>query len=121
MSPGDFKPSLNVDADVRLQECDVDLAQWVERMSPHGLGNAEPVFRVQGVTVDQASAVGNGRHLKLRVRDQTGRADAIGFGMGDRLAEITQAGRCDLAFAPMQNEWMGQTRIQLKLKGVRVS
>ena len=119
MSPEDFQPRLNVDADLAFNECDLELVRWVDRLSPHGLGNAEPVFRAQDVTVDQATAVGNGRHLKLRVRDHSGRADAIGFGMGDRLAEVTRAGRCDLAFLPMRNEWMGQARIQLKLKGVR--
>jgi single-stranded-DNA-specific exonuclease len=84
------------------------------------LDNTEPLFRARDLLVDQASTVGGGRHLKLRLRDATGVAEAIGFHMGERLHEVGRAGRCDVAFAPTRNEWMGQARIQLKLKGVRV-
>jgi single-stranded-DNA-specific exonuclease len=114
-------PRLTFDDDLHLGQCDLALAEWLERLSPFGLGNPEPVFRARDLIVDQSSTVGAGRHLKLRVKDATGTADAIGFNMGDRLADISRAGRCDLAFLPTRNEWMGRTRIQLKLKGVRVT
>lgn len=120
MAPEDMRPELKVDSDVQLSECDLELVRWVDRLSPHGLGNAEPVFCVENVTIDEATVVGNGRHLKLRVRDESGRADAIGFGMGDRYTDVVGSGRCDLAFLPMRNDWMGSTRVQLKLKGVKV-
>jgi len=66
------------------------------------------------------SAVAAGRHLRLRVRDATGTAEAIGFGMGALAPELTRGARVGLAFVPTRNEWMGETRVQLKLKGVRV-
>jgi single-stranded-DNA-specific exonuclease len=120
LSPDDCVPRLELDADVTLGECTLDLVEWLERMSPHGLDNPEPQFRTDSVSVDGASAVGGGKHLRLRVRDATGSAEAIGFGMGARAAGISRAGRCGLAFVPTRNEWMGETRVQLKLKGVRV-
>ena len=121
LSPDDCVPRLALDADVTLGECDLDLVEWLERMSPHGLDNLEPVFRAESVAVESASAVGGGKHLRMRVRDGSGVAEAIGFGMGARAAEVGRAGRCGLAFVPTRNEWMGETRVQLKLKGVRVS
>jgi len=66
------------------------------------------------------SAVGGGKHLRLTVRDRTGNAEAIAFGLGDRAQSVATAGRCDVAFVPSRNEWMGETRVQLKVKGVRV-
>jgi single-stranded-DNA-specific exonuclease len=120
MDPDACIPRIAFDDDLHLGQCDLHLIEWLDRLSPHGLDNEEPVFRAQGLRVEQASTVGAGRHLKLRVRDATGTAEAIGFGMGDRMAEIGRAGVCDLAFVPSRNEWMGQTRIQLKLKGARV-
>jgi single-stranded-DNA-specific exonuclease len=119
LAPEDCVPRLEIDADVHLAECDLELAEWLERMAPHGLDNPEPLFRACGVEVESATAVGNGRHLRLSVRDATGRAEAIGFGLGERAEAVRRAGRCDLAFAPTRNEWMGETRVQLKLKGVR--
>jgi single-stranded-DNA-specific exonuclease len=114
-----FRPRVSVDADLRLAECDRKLIEWLGRMAPHGLENSEPVFRASDLMVDRAGVVGDGRHLRLRVRDAGGSLDAIGFGMADRFTEVAEAGRCDLLFVPTLNEWMGESRVQLKLKGVR--
>jgi single-stranded-DNA-specific exonuclease len=120
LSPDDCVPRLVLDGDLHLSECTLELVDWLERMSPHGLDNPEPLFRACDVGVESASAVGGGKHLRLTLRDGTGRAEAIGFGLGERAAAITRAGRCDVAFVPTRNEWMGETRIQLKVKGVKI-
>ena len=109
-----------IDAEVNLADCDLAMVDWLERMSPHGLDNPEPLFQAAGLTVDSASTVGEGRHLRLQVRDDTGSAEVIGFGLGARADEIRGARRCTLAFVPTRNEWRGEVRVQLKVKGVRV-
>jgi single-stranded-DNA-specific exonuclease len=114
-----FVPRFTIDADVRLNECDLSLVDWIERMSPHGLDNPEPLFQAADLAVDAVTTVGQGRHLRLQVRDATGTAEAIGFGLGERAQEVERARRCALAFVPTRNEWMGETRVQLKVKGVR--
>ena len=115
-----YVPRLTIDAEVRLGGCDMDLVEWLERMSPHGLDNPEPMFQASEVSVDGVSTVGQGRHLRLQVHDATGSAEAIGFGLGERASGLERGCRCALAFTPIRNEWMGETRVQLKVKGVRV-
>ncbi|HVP15555.1 MAG TPA: DHHA1 domain-containing protein, partial [Terriglobales bacterium] len=114
-----FVPRITIDADVSLNECDLALLDWVDRTAPHGLGNPEPLFQAADLMVDGVSTVGQGRHLRLQVRDGTGSAQAIGFGLGERANEIARARRCSLAFALTRNEWLGESRVQLKVKGVR--
>jgi len=121
LSPDQWVPRMTLDAELRLGECDLDLVEWLERLSPHGLDNPEPLFLARGLTVLQSSAVGGGKHLKLTLRDGSGSAEAIGFGLGTSSAGIARGATCDLAFVPTRNEWMGQTRLQLKVKGVRLS
>ncbi|MCC6348010.1 MAG: single-stranded-DNA-specific exonuclease RecJ [Candidatus Eisenbacteria bacterium] len=119
--PGDAAaPRLVVDSDLRIAECDANLVRWLERMAPHGLDNPEPVFRLSDAQVRDVSVVGGGKHVRLRASDGFGELDAIGFGMGDRAAALRAARRADLAFVPTQNEWNGESRIQLKLKGLRL-
>jgi single-stranded-DNA-specific exonuclease len=120
LSPDDCVPRISIDADVRLAECDGTLVDWLERMSPHGLDNSEPLFRASGVTVESVSMVGQGKHLRMTVRDATGSAEAIGFGLGPRAREFGRGARCDIAFAPGRNEWMGESRLQLRIKGLRL-
>jgi single-stranded-DNA-specific exonuclease len=113
-------PRLVLDGDLRLAECDLALADWIERLAPFGLDNTEPVYRTRELTVESLSRVGDGKHLRLSVRDASGTAEAIGFGMGERAAELSRGRRVELAYTPTRNEWMGQARPQLRLKGVRL-
>jgi len=109
-----------IDADVNLADCNLGLVDWLERMSPHGLDNPEPLFQAADLTVESATTVGQGRHLRLQVQDGTGSAEAIGFGLGAQADEVRRARRCTLAFVPTRNEWRGESHVQLKVKGVRV-
>ena len=120
LTPESCVPQMTIDGELRLGDCDLTLVEWLERMSPHGLDNPEPLFRSGEVVVESVSAVGGGKHLRLAVRDASGKAEAIGFGLGDRAREIAGTRRCELAFLPVRNEWMGETRVQLKVKGVLV-
>lgn len=119
LAPEDTVPRLTVDAELAIGECNYELVDWLERLAPHGLGNPEPLFRASGVAASAVSVVGGGRHLRFHVDDGTGVAEAIGFGLGDQARAVGRASRCDVAFVPTRNEWMGETRIQLKVKGVR--
>jgi single-stranded-DNA-specific exonuclease len=108
-----------VDADVALHDCSFETVDWLDRISPYGLDNAEPLFRSAGLVVEKASAIGGGKHLRATLRDGTGRAEAVGFGLGGLAAELPRGTRCQAVFVPTRNEWQGETRLQLKLKGVR--
>lgn len=119
--PEDFVPRLDVDTDVRAGECDLDLIEWIERMAPHGLDNGEPVFQMRDARFENVITVGGGKHVRFNASDASGSVEAIGFGMGERATELKRAGRGDLAFVPTRNEWMGDSRVQLKLKSVRAS
>jgi single-stranded-DNA-specific exonuclease len=120
LGPDRGVPHMTIDDDLSLGACDLALVEWLERMAPHGLDNPEPLFRSGELAVESVSAVGGGKHMRLGVRDVSGAAEAIGFGLGERVREVAAARRCELAFVPVRNEWLGQTRVQLKVKGVRV-
>jgi len=119
LTPEDCVPHLTLDAEVGLNEVDLRLTDWLERMAPHGLGNLEPMFVSRGLKASAITKVGGGKHLRMTLADATGAVEAIGFGFGERAEEIAQAGRIDAAFVPSRNDWMGASRVQLKLKAVR--
>ena len=114
-----FVPRLTIDAEAGLGECDMTLIQSLERMSPHGFDNPEPVFAARGVSLDSVTTVGGGKHLKVRLRDATGVVDGIGFGLADRAARIRAGSVVDVAFVPSRNEWRGDMQVQLRLKDLR--
>ncbi len=119
LTPDRFVPRLTIEAETRLGECDLDLVTCLERMSPHGLDNPEPVFAARSVSLDSVTTVGGGRHLKLRLRDATGVAEGIGFGLAERSSGLRAGGVADIAFVPSRNEWRGETQIQLRVKDLK--
>jgi single-stranded-DNA-specific exonuclease len=120
LTPDQFVPRLTIDGEARLGECDLELVAYLERLSPHGLENPEPVFAARGVSVDNVTTVGGGRHLKMRLRDATGVAEGIGFGLAERAPGARAGGVADVAFVPSRNEWRGDTQVQLRLKDLKI-
>ena len=115
-------PTLNVDAEVRLDEVNLQLIQELGSLHPFGEGNPEPTFAVTGLEVMDSRTVGE-KHLKMTVRQGASLPfDSIGFGMKSLLERgIQSRAPVDLAFTPELNHWNGHDRIQLRIRDVRPS
>lgn len=103
-------------ADVSLFEVD-----QLDRLEPYGAGNPRPVFALLGATVDSIQAVGQGRHLKLRLSKGTCRFDAIFFSVTAEECGIEPGMRVDAAFYLQANTFRGNTTLQLQLIDLRPS
>jgi single-stranded-DNA-specific exonuclease len=115
-------PTLHVDAELRLNEVNLQLIQEIGAFHPFGAGNPEPTFAVTRLEVMDSRTVGE-KHLKMTVR-QGGSLpfDSIGFGMKSLLERgIPSCTPVDLAFTPELNHWNGYDRIQLRIRDVRQS
>jgi single-stranded-DNA-specific exonuclease len=115
-------PTLNVDAEVRLDEVNLQLIQEIGSLYPFGAGNPEPTFAVTRLEVMDSRTVGE-KHLKMTVRQGASLPfDSIGFGMKSLLEHgIPSRAPVDLAFTPELNRWNGRDRIQLRIRDVRPS
>jgi single-stranded-DNA-specific exonuclease len=113
----DCTPLLAIDAEVRLEEVDDVLLQFIERLEPFGEGNPQPVLVARGVEVVGAPAVvgREQQHLRLTLRQGTMILQGIGFAMGRRLAQAKE-GTLDLVFSPQRHVWNGREECQLVLK-----
>jgi len=119
LTPDQCAPRLTVDADVAIGDCDHELIEWIERLAPFGLENPEPLFQAD-VTFESLQTVGDGKHLRMRVSDRSGSAEAIGFGLGKLAVPAARAGRGAIVFASSEDQWQGEARIQLRVKGLRL-
>ena len=103
-------------ADMTLEQVD-HLAQ----LEPYGSGNPRQVFALLGATVDSVQAVGQGKHLKLRLSKGPSRFDAIFFSMPEAAAQLEPGCRVDAAFYLQANTFRGTTTLQLQLVDLRPS
>jgi single-stranded-DNA-specific exonuclease len=108
-----------VDAIVPGSSLTLDLCAELGRLAPFGLGNPGVVLLVDGCEVVDPATVGDGKHLRFRVR-QRGRdaGSAIAFGLGAQLDRFRREARYDVAFRLQENRWNGTVSPQLVVRRV---
>jgi single-stranded-DNA-specific exonuclease len=120
LEEADLEPVTHVDAVVsRDAQLSLDLCGELARLAPFGLGNPAPTLLVPGVGIAEAGTVGEGKHLRFRIR-RAGRdgGSAIAFGQGSRLDALRSDGSYDVAFRLEENHWNGTVSPQLVVRRV---
>jgi single-stranded-DNA-specific exonuclease len=108
-------PIQRVDAVVSAADLGLGLADELERLSPHGIGNPRPCLLVPGARFEGARSMGEGRHASFTAVSGGARARAVSFGCGGRLP--CRAGEAvDAAFGLERNEWRGRVEPRLVLR-----
>jgi single-stranded-DNA-specific exonuclease len=119
LSDADLQPVTHVDAIVLGSKLGLDLCVELARLAPFGLGNPGVTLLVDGCELAELSSVGDGKHLRFRVRQRGSDAgSAIAFGMGGQLDRFRQEERYDVAFRLQENRWNGTVAPQLVVRRV---
>jgi single-stranded-DNA-specific exonuclease len=119
LTEDDLRRVTRVDAIVPGAKLGLHLCSELGRLAPFGLGNPGVLLLVDGCELAEVSTVGEGKHLRFRVR-QRGRdsGSAIAFGMGAELDRFRPEGRYDVAFRLQENRWNGVVSPQLVVRRV---
>jgi single-stranded-DNA-specific exonuclease len=119
LSDEDLQPVTRVDAIVPGASLNLDLCAELGRLAPFGIGNPGVVLLVDGCELAALSTVGDGKHLRFRVRHRGRDAgSAIAFGMGAQLDRLRSEGRYDVAFRLQENRWNGVVSPQLVVRRI---
>jgi single-stranded-DNA-specific exonuclease len=115
----DLRSPAKVDALVHGGDLTLELCAELARLAPFGLGNPNVTLLLAGCELVEPVAVGEGKHLKFRVReDGRDSGSAIAFRLGKQLDRLRRAGHYDLAFKLEANEWNGTISPQLNVRQV---
>ncbi len=63
----DFEPSLDLDADLNLDQVTPELFQALQQLEPFGVGNPEPVFAARSVRLLAPPRIVKDKHVKLKL------------------------------------------------------
>src|SRR4051812_19399742 len=120
LDESDLDPATRIDAIVgRDEPLSLDLCAELARLAPFGLGNPAPTLLAAGVGVAELATVGEGKHLRFRVRrDGRDAGSAIAFGQGSRLEVLRPDALYDVAFRLEENHWNGTVAPQLVVRRI---
>jgi single-stranded-DNA-specific exonuclease len=119
LAEDDLRPPTVVDALVHGPELTLELCEELARLAPFGLGNPNVTLLLAGCELSDLTAVGDGKHLKFRVRaDGRDAGSAIAFRLGRQIDRLRRVGHYDVAFKLEANQWNGTVAPQLNVRYV---
>ena len=120
LTPADFEPALNFDAELSLDQVTPELFQAVQRLQPFGVGNPQPVFTARSVRLMAPPRVLKEKHVKLKLAPAANLGgnrepakwrnaiafDALGWHMAERCqqAGLLPGDHLDIAFTIDKND-----------------
>ena len=112
--PEDWIPKLIIDAEIEFADITENLIDEIEKLSPFGSGNPEPLFAAQNVKVVSSKMVGRNHRKMMLIQDNTPDPKAISairFNATGPLLNQTSFDR--IAFRLRWNRWNNNKSIQL--------
>lgn len=114
--------SVRIDCELPLSAVSKDLFTSITQLEPFGMANPQPVFATRDVVIDDIRVLGRERkHLKLQVRPSNSQLfEAIAFNMGEFAKDLKIGDTIGLAYMIDENTWNGNTKLQLKIKDIKI-
>ena len=116
----DLESSLQVDAEIRLSDVDHAFFELIQRLSPFGMSNPQPLFVVKDVRVIADPRILKNRHLKFRVEQDGKSVDAVGWNMAHQFQPIVESCQIiSLAFVLAESTFQSMKSLQLIVKDIK--
>lgn len=112
---------LEIDCAISPELLTIRNVETLNILEPCGNGCPKPVFAMEKLYVERISMVGNGRHMRLRLRSGRHTINAIYFSATPQSTSIEQGDLVDVAFNAQINEFRGERTVQMNLLDIRPS
>jgi single-stranded-DNA-specific exonuclease len=122
LGPEDLMPRLRIDGDLSFRGITGGVAAGVASLAPFGAGNPRPVFAATGVEIVDGPRRLKERHLKMALKQDGRIFRAIAWRSADRHDYIAEhRGAIDVAYSLDQNQYNGETFVELTLADLKGS
>ena len=110
---------LDIDCAIPPELLTLPNIESLSALEPCGNGCPKPVLMMEDLVVDRIRPVGNGKHLRLRLRRGWHTINAIFFSATAQSAAIEQGDLVDVAFNPQVNEFRDERTVQMNILDIR--
>ena len=114
-------PFIELDCKLRPEFINSDILDVIASLEPFGAGNPQPLFGLFGMHLHNITPIGNGKHLRLAFKRGESTLTALLFGTTKDEFPYEIGDILDLAVKLERNEYMGQVKVSVYIKEIRMS
>lgn len=114
-------PEIVIDAEVAFSDIKQSFYNILQQMEPFGPDNMRPVFIARNVSDTGYSRIVKEQHLRFVLQQNETTFTGIGFNMAAKFPLLETKKPLDIVFTIDENEWNGQTTLQLKMIDCKLS
>lgn len=119
--PDMLVPEIVIDTEISFADITPAFYNIMRQFEPLGPENLRPVFLARNIMDTGYSKIVKEEHLKLSVKQRGYSFSGIGFFMADKFDIVGSKQPFDMVFTIEENEWNGNTSLQLKVIDIRAS
>jgi single-stranded-DNA-specific exonuclease len=114
-------PELIINAEITFKNVNKKFYKIVEEMEPYGPENMRPVFITKNVSNTSWSKIVKEQHIRFVVKNENITLTGIGFNLAEKFHLLLMNKPVDIVYTIDENEWNGETNLQLKVIDFRLS
>lgn len=115
ITPEQLIPEIVINAEIQFADITDKFYNIIKQMEPFGPDNMKPVFIARNVKDAGYTKVVKDLHLRVVVKQGDKILSGIGFNLGEKIKHLQNNQSVDLVFTIDENEWQGNTSLQLKV------
>lgn len=114
----DLTPKIDIELEVDFEDINWELVDLLDKFSPFGQENPEPLFMSKGLKITLARKVGiDQKHWKLELSKGNKAKGAIAFGLTN--IDLAVGDSVDVVYNLSINQWNGNREIQLIIRDIK--
>lgn len=113
-------PVQNIDFKLNPACVNAEMLETVEQLEPFGAGNPQPIFGLYNMTVTDIQPIGNGKHLRVVLERNGVSLQTVKFRTVQAEFPFVRGDVVDAAVGLEPNEYLGQIRVSILLKNIKL-
>ncbi len=112
LSPEDFLPVIEYDAEATLEEAGPESYQLIKRLEPFGNGNPEPAWLVRGLEIVGLRPTSKPEHVGITFAQDGRKRSGMAFGIGESFQERQIGDRIDAVVKMEESTYRGNVEFR---------
>jgi len=121
IDPSLLIPELIINTKISFKNITKGFYKIITQMEPYGPENMRPVFVTRNVTNTPWSKIVKEQHIRFVVKNEDTTLTGIGFNLAEKFPLLEMNKPIDIVYTIDENEWNGETNLQLKVIDIRLS